>query len=1279
MTEAGRITAIIDGDISGLTSALNQAKSQATSAVSGIEGQFKSGIGKATSGGNWKSVGSTIGSDLVSGITAPLGSLGGAASSIATALGPTGIVATAAVAGAVMVGSAASRSAMEWEAGMSQISKTTGIQKGTDDFSALNSELKDLYSTMPTTVSEIQSVAAAAGSLGIEKSSIAGFTEVALQMGSAFDMPAEEAAVAMGKIKAQLKSLPDGVTDSTEFAKQMGSAIDYVGNNFNATEKDVLDFSTRTAGSLSALGGNAYEIAGWGGMLASVFPSAERAAGSFDSLLTQLTTNTDSQSAAAELLGVSTEDFMAAMSTDPSDTLLRIGSALEGLPADQLLSTAKALGGSYGMDTLTKMVGHTEEWGQAIDDTVVAGQKGESIGASFEAGADNAESAFQILKNSVGAILTDMGGPINSAITPVITAVTGSLNSIRTIGENLWEPFTAAISPATTAVSGLASVVGTLGGMTLGGLVSASSAINSAFKTGKAFVSAFVEELQEVVTSSSTFQALSGYVEGLSGTFSSLGDTVSQVWDDIVSGLTEAIPTAISGAGTAIGTLLDKAGLGGISDAAGSVNSFFGDVWDNAAEKLGWSTEKGTKEGMEKGAEDAAPAITETVESAVSSAAADGFNEAFWSNVEQWQSQGIQSGYALSAYAGMKVKSSDNDWEENVWTKTATVAGVEVGIHHDVSAQGSKYTLRINGADTGISRTTDNYDTTPRADLVQDMLADAGLSTDRGTALDLANKPLAAAQWRISQEQTVEVAKDYYLDFSENLKSEISGAGDEISTAFAESMVPDVATIDSRLEAIRKLKLYDPAEARRQGADNATAYLQALKDAIESVDAAKAKVLLDPDDAAAQAELKAAVERLQLYGEQNPITIQVEADTRLLYTQVLDAVTSLSGTALSIKLNELGISNVDRYTEYAREELRDALGELSTRGQSPTESSEMYSQFYELYKVLIDDYAGLDQRNKDFTWTLNEALMGNSAKWDEVYTAMGGKLDSTTSQVTEAISKSNDLLSKTAENTSDMCEAMSDFGVAQEQNWASMGMGLSSYIGSDAGYAGFLEEEAARGAYHPDVVELGSSSQWKADYEAKAESITMPATLDTSEADAQLATFQESAKEEQTIPVAVDDNAAMSAIAAIDAAASAPVTKIVYVQEVGGGSSVYNPYSGDYSGYTGAYSPGTGGYSGGEYWLPAFGAGDVFVPEPTLAIVGDRPGGEWIGGIDQAMARFGGNAGSQVVVNINQTVNIANIGTTKEELQSTLQEQGDWLKNEICKEVGYTMNRAEDI
>jgi len=90
MTEAGRITALIDGDISGLKTALGQARSEATSAVSGIEGSFKGSLGAGLK-------------DSMSGIASSMGPIGGALS----AIGPAGI---AAGAGIAVVGGAISSS-----------------------------------------------------------------------------------------------------------------------------------------------------------------------------------------------------------------------------------------------------------------------------------------------------------------------------------------------------------------------------------------------------------------------------------------------------------------------------------------------------------------------------------------------------------------------------------------------------------------------------------------------------------------------------------------------------------------------------------------------------------------------------------------------------------------------------------------------------------------------------------------------------------------------------------------------------------------------------------------------------------------------------------------------------------------------------------------------------------------------------------------------------------------------------------------------------------------
>ncbi|HRT17809.1 MAG TPA: phage tail tape measure protein [Methanothrix sp.] len=567
---------------------------------------MKDGLKNGLAGINWTGLGMDTAGDYLRGITAGMGPIGTALDGVATALGPTGLVAVAAVAGGAIIAKAAYDAAAAWEAGMAQISKTTGIEKGSSGFNDLSEDLKDLYATMPTTMSEIQNVAKSAGSLGIEESSIAGYTRVALEMGSAFDIPAEEAAVAVGKVQSQLKKLPEGVEDSAQFARNFGSAVDFAGNSMNATEQEVLDFSTRAAGALSLLGGSAYELAGWGGATASVFSSSQLAAGSFNAALTQLTGTTkgsqEAQEKAAELLGVTSEEFMKLISTDPTDTILRLGNALEELDPAEATKAAGILGGGYGDDFFKKMIGHTDEWRGKIEEVVAAGEKGESIGKSFEAGSKGAKAAMQELKNSISAILIDIGGPIRDAFTPLLGGLAEGLNKIREIGENLWGPLTTVLSPLTTGAGILAEHIGTMAGMSLDALVLASQAISKAFELGGKYAEAVKAEILEIIENSGPFKTVSGYVDDISDAFQRLYDKVADVVSKIADGLSNAIPTALKGTGDALGTLAEKAGLGGVADAAGGVFDFFGDV--NArvwGKETGKEYEDGFKEEVEDG------------------------------------------------------------------------------------------------------------------------------------------------------------------------------------------------------------------------------------------------------------------------------------------------------------------------------------------------------------------------------------------------------------------------------------------------------------------------------------------------------------------------------------------------------------------------------------------------------------------------------------------------------------------------------------------------------
>jgi hypothetical protein len=235
-----------------------------------------------------------------------------------------------------------------------------------------------------------------------------------------------------------------------------------------------------------------------------------------------------------------------------------------------------------------------------------------------------------------------------------------------------------------------------------------------------------------------------------------------------------------------------------------------------------------------------------------------------------------------------------------------------------------------------------------------------------------------------------------------------------------------------------------------------------------------------------------------------------------------------------------------------------------------------------------------------------------------------------------ALQESKNLLSKTAEADLDsFCEAMSDFGMAQER---ATDLFQSSYIGPSSSYSGFLELEAARGSYHPEVAQTG---------------------FDYSQAQGELSALQNSISTPQKVPVSIDDSEAMSAIQAIDAAASAPQTKIVYVQEVGGGS--YGGGSGSPGLPSSPWDTGAGAW---DYFTDLSFADEGYVSGPTLAMVGDAPGGEYIlhGDTVRRMAEKKGEGGN--IVNVNVTVNGDVHGDTLVE----------YITKEAEKRVAFIMN-----
>lgn len=194
------------------------------------------------------------------------------------------------------------------------------------------------------------------------------------------------------------------------------------------------------------------------------------------------------------------------------------------------------------------------------------------------------------------------------------------------------------------------------------------------------------------------------------------------------------------------------------------------------------------------------------------------------------------------------------------------------------------------------------------------------------------------------------------------------------------------------------------------------------------------------------------------------------------------------------------------------------------------------------------------------------------------------------------------LASLTAEAA--MCEeAMSSFGIAQEK--MSDQLFNRSYIGPTSGYAAFLEEERARGAFHPEAQQLSMVYRVEADTTAAEKSVEdLKTDIDQSEAAPQVHAVTQPAYDEVDKLVGWVNSISAS----------------IYVGAYGPGTE----YMGD-GGYLEGLSPGITSSPGWgtSSWLPVLDSGGI-VTGPTIASLAQDNRPEAIIPLDQITKIIGG-------------------------------------------------------
>ena len=361
----------------------------------------------------------------------------------------------------------ATREAMKFETAMAGVKK---VAEGTDkQYAQLSDELKKMGAELGISAAEMADLAAAGGQLGIPIEKLSEFTAIASKMSVAFGMTAEEAGNAAATI-ANVFQLPIGEVE------KLGDAINVLGNNTAAREKDIVAAMARIGGTAKQFGLVADEAAALADAFIALGKPPEVAATAINAMLQKLQTaqsqGKDFQ-AALEGIGTSADEMAANIAANPQQALTDFLRKLEGLDKQSRALTLSQLFGTEYSDDIALLVGSLGEYEKALG---LVADKGQVVGAMQKEVA-NAMSTSEAQIAKAKQEIINVAIEVGEKLLPLVSLLASTAGSVASAIGAITEEFPGLTQLAALFAAGAVAVKAYEAAVRLtGGAVSASFA-----------------------------------------------------------------------------------------------------------------------------------------------------------------------------------------------------------------------------------------------------------------------------------------------------------------------------------------------------------------------------------------------------------------------------------------------------------------------------------------------------------------------------------------------------------------------------------------------------------------------------------------------------------------------------------------------------------------------------------------------------------------------------------------------------------------------------------
>lgn len=369
------------------------------------------------------------------------------------------------------------KSAMSFEQAMAGVKKT--VDGTPEQIQSLSTQIKSLSVELGLSSEAVAEIAAQGGQLGIPIEKLGEFTEMAGKMAVAFDMTAEEAADAAAKL-SNVFGIP--ITE----VESLGDAINTLGNNMAAKEKEIVAAMLRIGGSAKQFGLAEEQAASLAAAFIALGKPPEVAATAINALLSKLQTaqgQTAKFQGALESIGISANQMAANISDNPQKALSDFLARLSELDDKQRSMVTMELFGQEYADDISLLVGSLETYNQALDLTANKTQNAGAMNKEFDAQMQTAGKAADQAKQSLWVLAQTLG----EHLLPIIATTAGAVGDVVGAVNEFAMAFPRLTQFAVLLVSGLTALTAFRSALKLAGSfgLSAGTDIAKGFAGGK--------------------------------------------------------------------------------------------------------------------------------------------------------------------------------------------------------------------------------------------------------------------------------------------------------------------------------------------------------------------------------------------------------------------------------------------------------------------------------------------------------------------------------------------------------------------------------------------------------------------------------------------------------------------------------------------------------------------------------------------------------------------------------------------------------------------------